>query len=484
METGSELLPLVPLERSLWTLDHELGRDSDAFIRQKEALQHFSRKPDALKLCFVPSEGREYLHWFVTDGIWCIGFMSVDDDASAETPEVPEEDEDEEEDVHPRVQVQRLDPRCEAVVRASFTLTEEVLARMERVCGGINHSFCLRNSEHLAKYIHCGSWASLQMNEGSLLRRLFQPHLESTAKGLVKLVNTLPKDIRAAEEEDAAEEVEEEEGENDDGKSTPTGKKKKRRKKPKHPVLFPQLESRPSWVCHYESSASTLARVKDDAWNVLFVGPSGAGKSRIINVLFNREVTASAAAGRSVTVSCEILRGKWRGKKVNVIDTIGFSNSEASPERIVEDIKAVVKNNVVLVDVVVFVVAERIAEGHQKALKECLKWLHYSPENKARFVFLYNKGDTIVSDAEKMVCLTDMGRLLGVDVSFESKWLRPDGVFSSLPLARVSAFPPNPPRVEDVIGEERDLLMGQVFGLRKIANCPRIHVSTSACNIL
>ena len=196
----------------------------------------------------------------------------------------------------------------------------------------------------------------------------------------------VPKDVKAAEEED---EAEEEEDEDDDGKSTPNGsstkkKKKRRKKKVKHPILFPQLDSRPSWVCHYESSASTLARVKDDAWNVLFVGPSGAGKSRIINVLFNREVTASAAAGRSVTVSCEILRGKWRGKKVNVIDTVGLSNSEASPERIVDDIKAVVKNNVVLVDVVVFVVAERIADGHQKALKECLKWLHYSPENKAR----------------------------------------------------------------------------------------------------
>ena len=77
-----------------------------------------------------------------------------------------------------------------------------------------------------------------------------------------------------------------------------------------------------------------------------------------------------------------------------------------------------------------------------------------------------------------------MGRLLGVDVSFESKWLRPDGVFSSLPLARVSAFPPQPPLVDELIGEERDLLMGQVFGLRKIANCPRIHVSATACAIL
>lgn len=470
MEEGSELLPLLPMERCLWTVGHELGRDTDAYLRQKEALQHFSRATEALKLCFVPSAAREYLHWFVTDGIWCIGFMSLDD-------ELEGEEEAEEEDAQPRVQVQRLDPHCEAIVRASFTLTEQVLERMERVCGGINHSFCLRNSEHLAKYIHCGTWTSLQMNEGSLLRRLFQPHLASTSKGLVKLINTLPEDIRAAEEEE--EDVDDEA----DANST-TKKRKKRRKKPKHPVLFPQLESRPSWVCQYESSASTLARVKDEAWNVLFVGPSGAGKSRIINVLFNREVTASAAAGRSVTVSCEIMRGAWRGKKVNVIDTVGLSNSEASPERILEDIKAVVKNNVVLIDVVVFVVAERIAEGHQKALKECLKWLDYSPENKARFVFLYNKGDTIVSDAEKGVCLSDMGRLLGVDVSFESKWLRPDGVFSSLPLARVSAFPPHPQHIEDVIGEERDLLMGQVFGLRKIAHCPRIHVSTSACNIL
>jgi len=470
MEEGSELLSLLPLERLVWPLAHELGRDTDAYLRQREALQHFSRATDALKLCFVPTEGREYLHWFVTDGVWCIGFMSLDEEMEGE------EEAEEEEVAQARVQVQRIDPNCEAVVRASFTLTEEVLERMERVCGGVNHSFCLRNSEHLAKYIHCGAWTSLQMNEGSLLRKLFQPHLASTAKGLVRLINTLPKDLQ--EEEEAAEE---EEPAGADANST---KKKRRQKKSKHPVLFPQLESRPSWVCHYESSASTLARVKDEAWNVLFVGPSGAGKSRIINVLFNREVTASAAAGRSVTVSCEILRGTWRGKKVNVIDTVGFSNSEASPERILEDIKAVVKNNVVLIDVVVFVVAERIADGHQKALRECLKWLNYSPENKARFVFLYNKGDAIVTDAEKEVCLTDMGRLLGVDVSFESKWLRPDGVFSSLPLARVSAFPPHPRRVEDVIGEERDLLMGQVFGLRKIAHCPRIHVSTSACNIL
>ena len=80
----------------------------------------------------------------------------------------------------------------------------------------------------------------------------------------------VPQDVKAAEEED---EAEEEEDEDDDGKSTPNGsstkkKKKRRKKKVKHPILFPQLDSRPSWVCHYESSASTLARVKDDAWNV------------------------------------------------------------------------------------------------------------------------------------------------------------------------------------------------------------------------
>ena len=150
MEEGSELFPLIPLEKHFWSQDHELGKDLDAASRQQRALQHFSRKTDALKLCFVPSEKREYLHWFVTDGIWCIGFMSADEEEEKSKDgkgegEEQEVVEGEEEDAMPRVQVQRLDPRCEAVVRASFTLTEDVLARMERVCGGVNHSFCLRN---------------------------------------------------------------------------------------------------------------------------------------------------------------------------------------------------------------------------------------------------------------------------------------------------------------------------------------------------
>ena len=50
-----------------------------------------------------------------------------------------------------------------ATVEGTFKATAEVLKRMNRVFSATNFSFCLRNSEHMARYIMEGSWLSLQL---------------------------------------------------------------------------------------------------------------------------------------------------------------------------------------------------------------------------------------------------------------------------------------------------------------------------------
>ena len=62
-----------------------------------------------------------------------------------------------------------------ATVERTFTATPEVLERMNRVFSATNYSFCLRNSEHLARYIVEGFWYSLQMQRDGEMRKFFEP---------------------------------------------------------------------------------------------------------------------------------------------------------------------------------------------------------------------------------------------------------------------------------------------------------------------
>ena len=77
-----------------------------------------------------------------------------------------------------------------------LSATAEIIQRMKNVLNATNFSYCLRNSEHLARYIIEGGWLSLQMQRGGELRGFFDPILEPKH---LRLVASLPSDLLAKE---------------------------------------------------------------------------------------------------------------------------------------------------------------------------------------------------------------------------------------------------------------------------------------------
>ena len=81
-------------------------------------------------------------------------------------------------------------------VEKKLSATAEIIQRMKNVLNATNFSYCLRNSEHLARYIIEGGWLSLQMQRGGELRGFFDPILEPKH---LRLVASLPSDLLAKE---------------------------------------------------------------------------------------------------------------------------------------------------------------------------------------------------------------------------------------------------------------------------------------------
>ena len=74
-----------------------------------------------------------------------------------------------------RVILETTERQYEANVEKRFPATAEILARLNNVRSATNFSYCLRNSEHLARYIVEGFWHSLQMQRGGQMRKFFEP---------------------------------------------------------------------------------------------------------------------------------------------------------------------------------------------------------------------------------------------------------------------------------------------------------------------
>ena len=123
----------------------------------------------------------KYEHWFVTngDGSWVLEF--------AEYGRGPT-------DVIVGV---HCNPRGEYQIKDTFILTQEVMDRMKKVVGTTNYSVALRNCEHVAQYVQCGSWVSFQMSSKGVLRKMF--HKDMAA--YTKMVNKLPLELREEGEE-------------------------------------------------------------------------------------------------------------------------------------------------------------------------------------------------------------------------------------------------------------------------------------------
>eukprot|EP00438_Fugacium_kawagutii_P030495 Skav202358 [mRNA] locus=scaffold53:241973:242965:- [translate_table: standard] len=229
---------------------------------------------------------------------------------------------------------------------------------MRTVCGAMNYSVTLRNCEQLARYIANGSWVSYQMIEGAYFGSNFVEHMMDVHK---KKLNRLPRELIDPE--------------------------------PRERV--PLFADHPGFL-RYTESPQGLSTADRNAFNVLVIGPSGCGKSRLINMLFNLNVSESAPSAHGVTRQIKILSGQGmienEMRKVNLIDTIGLCDSHLSAPIVLELIKSSVKVNFAFIDQVIVICSDRIAGVHSDNIRQLLEWLKYGqyPHN---FTFIYNKAD-------------------------------------------------------------------------------------------
>ena len=150
----------------------------------------------------------------------------------------------------------------DATTCSTKEVTPEILARIHNILPATNYSHCLRNSEHVANYIFCGTWTSLQMQKMGDLRKYFKliltPELE-------RQIATTPADLKAMEE-------------------------------PREQVpLFNHIE------LLTEGKVVKLQDMKPTAYNIALVGPTGAGKSTITNILFNLNICKTKSSVSAVT---------------------------------------------------------------------------------------------------------------------------------------------------------------------------------------
>lgn len=179
--------------------------------------------------------------------------------------------------------------------------------------------------------------------------------------------------------------------------------------------LVPLFADHPGFL-RYTGSPQGLSTADRDAFNVLVIGPSGCGKSRLINMLFNLNVSESAPSAHGVTRQIKILSGEGmienEMRKVNLIDTIGLCDSHLSAPIVLELIKSSVKVNFAFIDQVIVLCSDRIAEMHSDNIKQLMKWLKHE-EYFGNFTFIYNKADGL-SEAVREANVVCMCESLGV----------------------------------------------------------------------
>ncbi|CAE7798327.1 ileS, partial [Symbiodinium sp. CCMP2456] len=350
---GGTVPKIVEDEKTKWAADHCLQINVERRDRQLQSVGKFGEQ---LHVCWsmCTQDGIRYQHFFVTDLVHTMEFLTTG------------------------LQVHSNALGAPYYVDVSFTKTHEVEHRMKQVCGSMAYSVSLRNCEHLARFIHSGSWVSYQMLQGSYLGSTFVQYMMDEH---LKKSNCLPVELQA--------EV----------------------------ARRPLYSSRDyAGLLRYESSPRGLSRADHDAFNVLVVGPSGCGKSRLINLLFNCDVTESKGAAHSVTREMTVLSGQGKirdsFRKVNIIDTIGLCDSHISASMVLELIKSSLRVNFAYIDQVVVICSGRIEAIHTENIKQILEWLRYK-DYKYSFTFVYNKAD-LLTTAEREMGVINMCQSLQV----------------------------------------------------------------------
>jgi GTP-binding protein EngB required for normal cell division len=360
----------VVLEKQAWAKSHALEHDES--IHQSASglamIDSFGTANQAqLSFCQGEAMGVKYQHWYVTDGTYTMEFGGGSSFTGNKV-------------------IIHHNPRLTGSVSKNFTVTDEVRNRMRTVLGATNYSVCLRNCEHVARYIFCGSFLSTQMVINGALFKIYIQYMMGESKSQI---NIAPAELVA-----------------------------------RHFVspLYPNPNNPavPAALRLLQPSKPCLDVTDNDAYNIVVMGPTGCGKSTLINRLFNCTVCEAGASAGSVTRNFHIVEGSGtlrtgtggRVSKVNVIDSIGFCDSTFTAKEVVDLLWKFLKDQNIIIDKVVVVVSGRIERAHAESIKQIMKLMNFQ-DNQSNFCFVYNKADTIYDQATLQRNIITMSDELG-----------------------------------------------------------------------